>query len=523
MKKGFVLPVLLVLLVLLCAMPLQAWQGRAGAMGEASGLVEDESDLLTHPAVIAGGKGVNFYGNLGVKSSLIDKFSFSTKILTPATGVSSTMVSEAAGKEWQLDGLTGFAFPVGTGRMGIFFQYTGVEGALNGDQIRDWSTGVHEAYSFDIKNKVDDLALRFLHAVPFGTNLKLGGEFQIGQKTEKFTSFIGNLRNIDSYTNAAYGPWGDDVTSLLQYGVPRDSKYYEVSLKASVEAKMGPAKAAFTARGGMPVGGTDNHYFHERFAGSVSTGGIDMYGKVKGYNVGADAWIRLPLSTSLTLPFLIKFDFKDMKRDGDGPEFGAWGAFGNWSSMYENKEKSMAITAGGGADYSPAKDTRIAGGLYYSYLNAKMTYNFAEKFFISPNWTVVRNSGYPETKEHKISLKLSGEKTLSSAFTVNGGFNAFYGWVKQGYNYDFHNSAAPGNAAFDTSLKGKHWGLGASLGLSMLAGATTFEPYIAGGLERCDLSGNGTSLSNGAVTRLITDSALKKHVLSIGAGIALRY
>jgi hypothetical protein len=523
MKKGIVLPVSVVLLMLLCAVPIQAWQGRTGAMGNASGLVEDESDFLIHPAAIAGGKGLNFYGNLGFKNSWIDKFSFSTSIINPATSVSSTMVSEAAGKEWQLDGLTGFAFPVGTGRMGVFFQYTGVDGTLNGDQIRDWSTGVREAYSFDIENKIDDLALRFLYAVPFGANMKLGGEFQIGQKTEKYTSFIGNLRNIDSYSNAAYGPWGDDVTGLLQYGVPRDSQYYEASLKASVEAKMGPATAAFTARGGMPVGGTDNHYVHERFAGSVSTGGADMYGKVKGYNVGADAWVRLPLTSSLTLPFLVKFDFKDMKRDGDGPEFGGWGVFGNWRSMYENKDKSMTITAGGGADFTPAKDARIAGGLYYTYLNTKTTYNFAENFFTSPNWTVVRNSGYPETKEHKISLKLSGEKALSSEFTVNGGFNAFYGWVKQGYNYDFHNSAVPGTAAFDTSLKGKHWGLGASLGLSMLAGATTFEPYIAGGLERYNLSGDGVSLSNGAVTRLITDSALKRNVLSIVAGIALRY
>jgi hypothetical protein len=522
MKKGIILPAFLVVLALLCAAPLQAWQGRMSGMGEPSGLVEDESDFLTHPAAIAAGKGLNFYGYGQFRNVSIDKFSFSTDSLNTVTGISSTMVSEAKGREWQYDGLVGTAFPVGTGRIGLFLQYKGADMNLTGDQIRDLSTSVHEAWSFDRQNKLDDLALRFLYGASIGSNIKLGGELQIGRKTEKENSYIANAGGA-ALSNAAYGPWGDDLASLLQYGVPRDSTYYEASLKASAETKIGPAKAAFTVRGGTPFA-SENHYVHERYSGSSSGGGANMYGKVKGYNIGADAWARLPLSSSLVLPFLVKFDFKDIKRDGDGPEFGAWGFGGNWSSMYENREKSMSITAGGGINYTISKDTNVAGGLYYTYLNSKTTYNFAEKYYTTPYWTVVRNGAYPETKEHKISLKFSGEKTLSSEYALNCAFNAFYGWVNQEYRYSQHYSnASPVTAAFDTSLKGHHWGLGASIGVSMLAGATTFEPFIAGGLERYNLTGDGVSLTNGAATQLITDTTMKKNILSIAAGLALKF
>ncbi len=64
MKKGIVVSMCFAVLVLLCAVPTQAWQGRMAGMGGVYGLVEDESDFLTHPALIANGQGLNFYGNM---------------------------------------------------------------------------------------------------------------------------------------------------------------------------------------------------------------------------------------------------------------------------------------------------------------------------------------------------------------------------------------------------------------------------------------------------------------------------
>ena len=39
-----------------------SWQGRMESMGNPFGLVMDESDFLIHPAGIADGKEINFYG-----------------------------------------------------------------------------------------------------------------------------------------------------------------------------------------------------------------------------------------------------------------------------------------------------------------------------------------------------------------------------------------------------------------------------------------------------------------------------
>jgi hypothetical protein len=522
MRKGIVLSIFFVAFVLLCAcaVPVQAWQGRISGMGEVTGLVEDESDFLTHPASIAGGKGLNFYGDMRFKNLDVEKFSFSTKSSNAANpSIWSVAGSDAAGREWQYSGLTGTAFPVGPGRMGIFFQYTGLDGSMNGDMTRDLSSGAHDAYSFDLKNKLDDLSLRFLFGVPMGGNMKLGGELQIGQKKEKKSNFIGNLNGVDAYANALYG-YNDGPYSLLQYGVPFDSKYYEASLKTSAEAKIGPVKASFTARGGIPFSSENNYYYAGQGPGTIFGGDHD--GKVKGYNVGADAWVRFPLNSLFSLPFLLQFDYKRIERHTEGREMGGWSP---WYGMHENKEKSMVITAGGGMDYTPAQGTRVAGGLYYTYLNNKTDFLYGYTAYppTSGNWFLYNHGGYPKTTEHKLSFKASAEKVFSSDFTFNGGFNAFYGWMKQDYNYDFLNMASNSTQVFGTSLKGKHWGTSVSLGASIKAGDTTLEPFLAGGFERLNLSGDGTTSVNGVLTTLITDTKAKKNVWSIGGGLALRF
>jgi len=49
------------------------------------------------------------------------------------------------------------------------------------------------------------------------------------------------------------------------------------------------------------------------------------------------------------------------------------------------------------------------------------------------------------------------------------------------------------------------------------------EPYVAGGFERVNLSGDGAYYTSGVLTTIYPNIDLKKHIWSIGGGLALRF
>lgn len=498
------------ILILLCAVTTHAWQGRMAGMGGVYGLVEDESDFLTHPAGIANGKGLNFYGNLQIGSQTTDKNDYSI-LVGPANDWWGREV-QGHGREFQYGGLAGFAFPVGPGRMGVFLQYTGVDGNLKGDKIETEIGTNPYATSFESNNRLDNLALRLLYGIPLYQNMKLGAEFQIGYKKEKLSH-----QEIYSYLDVTNEWFGG---RLYYLGVPYKSEYYEASMKASMETMIGPAKTSFTLRGGLPFH-SGNRYETIRYSGSTLVGLGDMNGKVKGYNLGTDAWIRLPLNGSLTLPFLMSVDYGVLKRDGS-PGFwwnnGYW-----WDPSYKQKQTSMTITAGGGIDATPVQGTRIAAGLYYSYHKSKNSFDWIDHDHSDYDTWYRRDwSSIPKITEHTIFFKGSVEKALSSDVSLTGGFNVFYRLVKQ--KNDFTETTYSGASdGWSLSAKGKQWGAGASLGAVVKAGATMVEPYIAIGFKRLKLSGDGAYYEDGDLDDLITDARWKKNTWSIGGGLAIRF
>jgi hypothetical protein len=123
MRKGIVVSMHFIVLVLLCAVPTQAWQGRIAGMGSVYGLVEDESDFLTHPAGIANGKGLNFYGFLNTTYDETTKWD--ARFSQIYSNDSNLFSYRGKGDSWKYDGLLGFAFPLGKSRMGMFLEYTG--------------------------------------------------------------------------------------------------------------------------------------------------------------------------------------------------------------------------------------------------------------------------------------------------------------------------------------------------------------------------------------------------------------
>jgi len=517
MKKGITVSLFAIALMLLCSMPTQAWQGRVAGMGGVYGLVEDESDFLTHPAGIANGQGLNFYGNMRFGLQTTDKFSYSYRIAAAASpGLWTQWDYDASGREFQYEGLFGGALPLGKGRMGVFLQYTGSDGELRGDFVsRNYAGATSSVYNFDQETSFDDLALRVLYGIPVNSNLKLGTELQVAYKKD----YAKTKRSYggSTYINETWG-WPDYPNSLLYLGVPRDSRYYEASMKASVEAMIGPAKASFTARTGLPFSSKNDYYY----LNNTVAGGDHDGGKVKGRSFGADAWVRVPLNSALSIPFLVTFDYKKLDRKAEGREMLAWtGYYGR--HIY--RDESVNLTAGGGIDYTPIQGTKIAGGLYYTYL--KDTTDFVYTYSNYPNvgsyWYYYDHSGFPETKEHKVSFKGAVEKTISPDLTLTGGFTAFYGRMKQASDYRYAYTGSYTPTRFSSSAKGNHWGTNISLGASFKAGATIMEPYVAGGFERVNLSGDGASYANSTIVIVYPDTDLKKHVWSIGGGLALRF
>jgi len=520
MKKGIVASMCFTILILLCAVPTHAWQGRMAGMGGVYGLVEDESDFLTHPAGIANGQGLNFYGNMMLGLRTTDKVKFSTYSYEASDPDDFWGTdSEASGREFRYEGLFGGAFPVGTGRVGIFLQYSGLNGSLRGDTVEN-NEGDIDAYPYDTKNKLDALALRVLYGVPVSKNLKAGAEFQIAYKKDKNKTKITDVNNGFTMINAVYG-FEDEEFSLLALGVPYDSRYYEASMKASVETLIGPAKASLTLRGGLPFS-TKNKYYYEELYSNGYFGGGDHDGKVKGHNFGADAWLRMPLNNSLALPFVVKFDYAKMNRKAEGQGMGGWD---DYYERHTYQDKSLTITAGGGIDYSPNKGTRIAGGLYYTYL--KDTVDFTYMYTNYPNvgsyWSWHGHDGYPETREHRISFKAAVEKIVSTDLALNGGFNAFYGRIKQNNDYSYRGTNDTEIYDFSSSVKGNRWGIGASLSASIKAGATIMEPYITGGFERFKVSGDGARYEDGVLDVVFSDLRMNKKTWFIGAGLAIRF
>jgi hypothetical protein len=230
-----------------------------------------------------------------------------------------------------------------------------------------------------------------------------------------------------------------------------------------------------------------------------------MKGKVKGFNVGGDFWLRVPLSDKVVLPFVVSAGYKQIKRDGDG-----WDT-DDYFNAYKHKAENLFIRAGGGIDFTPAKGTKLALGLYYDYLSAK------EDLKYDDDGTIYLYSDFPEQVEHRLTLRLLGEKALSPAVAVRGGFSAFYGLVKSDYAYDYYN----GYYLMAVSPKGSHMGVNASVGASIKLNKVILEPFINGGYAWYKTDGDGIAVED--TTMYLLRMKLDKENWHVGGGLSVRF
>lgn len=473
-----------------------SWQGRMAGMGDPYGLIEDESDFLIHPSGISDGKGINFYSNYRFIYRDVMDWDHTRIAFNPTTGALLALWPlQNSGDEQEHKGLLGVVFPLGTGRMGLFFEYTGKRGDFSG-RDNEYYFGNSFFHRFNFDNDLDNFALRLLYGFPTD-GFKLGGELQLAYRCEENKTFINEdlLGPRAFYTNfpiGGYYPW----VNLHQFLFPYDSKYLEGLLKGSIKGTIGAAKIAFTLRGGFISSG--NNKYEALEADTMGRSGfLVLKGDVKGWLVGGDLWLRYPLAKDLSLPFLLKTEYQKKTRDGSGPG-GDPGMISGIPSIvgYKNREKVFQIEVGGGVDKELHKGTIFAVGIYYNYFQNKS--DFSDWGYVTriTDWYVDDHSNYPNRTEHRAVIRLSEETELSPTFAMRLGLDFFYGWVKEDFKYNFTKSYPLSISYIDKiSLNGSHWGAGASLGSTIKFQRFSLEPFVGGGYKKLELDGDGFETS----------------------------
>jgi len=532
MKKGNWSILMICFLVLSLAGLAHGWQGRMEGMGNPYGLVQDESDFLIHPFGIANGEGLKFYGGYSFKYRGVLDWDYTLTTYNPGTTIlREQWPFRGSGDEYNHDALVGAAFPLGDGRMGLFFNYVGKRGDFSGSE-NEYDNGSTFFHEYDLKSNTDAFTLRLLYGLPIGSIkveglpkgiFKFGGEIALAYRNDENKSFfnrdIGGGSRIFK-ENTPFGEW-QESRNLLPFEFPYDSHYWEVFLKASLGGTFGPASFAFTPKVGFIFGG-DNRLDHERViypAGIYSS--IEMDSGVSGWSVESDFWLRYALSKDLSLPFLAKIEFQKKTWDGSGDGFGL--LYQGQLFDYKAKESSFCAEIGGGLDKEFLKGTRIAAGFYYAYLHDRYGYAILRTPPGIPNFDLDQPD-YPSHKEHQLILKVIGEKEFSPLFSIRMGINLFYGWVKENFNAS-KNGSLPQPRWFDDniSLNGGHWGIGLSLGGTVKFQRYNIEPFFNLGYQKQDLNGDGERITNALpYNRSLEMDKLTKD-WSIGGGFSIKF
>ena len=526
MQRSPLFILILSFLVLFIGVPAYAWQGRMAGMGDPYGLVVDESDFLIHPAKIANGKGINFYGDYRFTYTGVLKWDNEVDIFSPNGTPLAFYPYKTSGDEMRHEALVGSSFPLGPGRMGLFFTYTGTRGNYDGNLDEVYPPNPLPTYfdMYDLKSDLDNFALRLLYGLPLG-GFKLGGEVQFAyRKEEKRALFNFDIMGggpYSLYKNYFMGGIGGTaaIQNTFPFMIPFDSRYWEALFKGSLDGKVGPLDLEFTLRGGFLFGGNNYYEYERQDPNGTPTHGFNLKGDVTGWQIGGDLWARYPLANGLTLPFLLRMDYQKKTRDGDGE--GQLGYTG-FSFEYKNQERNLGITVGGGVDKELAKGARIAAGIYYNYFQGKNDIVFNDVLPPSIGGWEINDYSYPDSIEHQVMLRLAGELELTPAVTLRMGLAPFYGWVKENFKSSWISSSGMGYTD-DVPTDGYHWGIKASIGGTIKFKPITLEPFINGGYQQLHLKGDGDRTGWGGVPSYLFEMSKDRNEWSIGGGFSIKF
>lgn len=575
MKRGLVFLVFFLCMLVALGGSALAWQGRMAGMGDPYGLLEDESDFLVHPSLIAEGQGVNFFGHFGFQYRDVSDWKYDFKLNPssirilgnpipglPALGLNGGY--SGSGDEQYYDAMAGVAFPLWCGRMGIFFNYKGKQGDYDGSGLFAGavnglgSASIGTGYNMD--SSLDSFAGRFVYGMPLGSSLKLGAELEVAyHKDENNTSqrLANILVNETSYKSLLdFTDHNGFLGTLSPFMFPYDSEYWEFTPKVGLTGMSGPVKWGVTVRGGAIFSGDNKWSSGQSLTFDPSqppfnAGGVPLFdashtfgmkGDVSGWKVGGDFWLRYALSPCMNLPFLLRVDYREISRDGSGAGLVFAGFRGEAALIddfaldwkYDHQENLFEVETGAGLEYVPNKATRVAGGLYYKYINSERKLGITPSLFIDnlgseliPSMTVGLPSAFspaPEITEHQLIFRLAAEREINPCFVLRGGVKAFYGWVDE--NFNLATSLTPTGLSILTSrnsLSGNHWGILGGIGATAKFAKFALEPFVQGGYEVYEPSGTGTLSLLQGVADASFDVNKERRDAFIGAGLSIRF
>lgn len=459
-------------------------------MGDPYGLLSDEADFLIHPAKIANGEGISFYGDY--RFTYRDMFDYDIE----AQGGMGLLSLDLSGDEMKHDALVGAGFPLGPGRMGLFFAYEGRHGDYDGELLANLG-----AAPLELTSDLDAFALRILYGLPLG-DFRVGAELGFAYCQEEDESDLANGLINWWFTF-------DDHYLVLPSFAPFDSEYWEIPLKVGIEGMLGPVDLELTMRAGWIVEG-DNTFKIVTPGGSI---GAD--GDVEGWRIGGDLWVRYPLAEDLSMPVLVRMDYQEKERDGD---------YQDPLDIVDTdtEEQAFNITVGGGVDWEPAAGTRVGAGIYYSYL--QHTTDFRWDVFEVGDVFLWDHSDWPDATEHRGTLVLAGERELSSMVALRMGLSVFLGWATEDQQGHFFDSVNVVDLYLDYPMDGFHWGIGASLGASIQFTQLALEPFLNFSYQSLELSGDGDLfgiwVTPGAA---LLDRDESRDQWSIGGGLSILF
>lgn len=505
MRKGLMFSAILPLIMLCLAGTSYSWQGRMAGMGDPYGLLSDKSDFLIHPAKIAKGEGVKFYGDYRFTYTGVTDWGYDLDRFDTAGTLLFSYYFNTSGQEYAHDTLLGTAFPLGAGRMGLFLTYDGRRGDYNG-YIATYGYGEYELMS-----DLDNFALRLLYGLPV-SGFRLGGELQFAYIQEE---------NETWFQRSSFGilNWGTNETenNINPFMFPYDSAYWEALIKGSLAGSIGPTDIDFTMRGGFIFAGDNAWELDQQLPIGNSIFTWDLDGDVQGWRIGGDLWIRYPID-SLTLPFLVRVDYQEKTRTGDGiflftpPERGE----------YEHTNRRLEIEMGGGVATDLAEGTRIAAGIYYGYLQGTDDFGLSSYDLATGAWERSNDfSDYPSHTEHRVRAHLVGEYRVTPVVVLRMGLGFFYGWVKEDFVFTYTTSS-PSESTEDISLYGSHWGIGVALGGSVTFQRITLEPFLNAGYQELNLAGDGDRVAGGVITGLYEMDKIRREWF-IGGGFSVLF
>ena len=564
MKKLIFLVFVVPMLVFQLGTAAYGWEGRMSGMGDPVGLISDESDFLILPSKIANGEGIKYYADGRFLYHNVLDLDWSARLngpirISPILGdlldLPSSLRASAAGN-WGSSGnlydyssMVGAAFPVGAGRMGVFFNYVGQSGDFSGTQglsVGPVSTPgfISASSGVGMDSSLDNFNLRVLYGQPLGCDMNIGFEMQVAytQEQNDLTNQLRSLMiNQTNISGINYNLKNDFFGELFPSMKPFDSNYWEVLFKAGLEGKFGPASVGMDARGG-PIFGGDNSWTNAQTvgvnnSGLVGTAGdfFKLNGDVSGFKVGGDLWIRYPYSDKISVPFTVRIDYQEKTRNGSGigtayVDSNAFTGSANFGSQYENSVKSLDIEAGGGLDVQVSKDLKVAAGLYYNYINVK------DRFAVSldPGITLpdglgrlivnVDDDQFPNSTKNLVKLKLAAEQNMQT-WSLRGGFTAYGGWVTEDYSSQLGTPVLAltnvlGNSG---SLDGGIWGVMGSVGASFKLNGFTVEPFVQAGYQSLSISGPGNTSLLGSLANAPWALSRDTNEVMVGSGFSILF